>query len=146
MPMLQALGVPARFLNAKLSSVVPSQPMSWVEQLILGKWFRHERLSLGPTQSWLNRQWELRPGSVKGAIYKVGLETVAGDYEDAVEFSSHVMQLISDNFGEPQERGEGLWMWDADDGNVILQISNVMGERRVMVFLTSRAAEHFRRQ
>ena len=146
MPKLQALGVPARFLNAKLSSVVPSQPMSWVEQLILGKWFRHERLSLGPTQSWLNRQWELRLGSVKGAIYKVGLETVAGEYEEAVEFASQVGQLIDDTFGKATERGEGLWMWDADDGNVILQISNVMGERRVMVFLTSRAAEHFRRQ
>lgn len=146
MPTLQSLGVPARFLNANLSSVVPTQPMSWFERHILGTWFRHERLSLGPTQSWLNKQWELRLGSVKGVIYKVGLETVAGEYEEAVEFAGQVMQLIIGTFGEPEERGEGPWIWDADDGNVVLQISNVMGERRVMVFLTSRAAEHFRRQ
>ena len=146
MPTLQSLGVPAQFLNADLSSVVPTQSMSLFEQHILGKWFRRERLSLGPTQSWLNRQWELRLGSVAGAIYKVGLETVAGDYEEAVEFASQVSQLITDSFGEGTERGEGLWMWDADDGNVVMQVANVMGERRVMVFLTSRRAEHFRRK
>jgi len=146
MPMLQVLGVPARFLNADLSSVVPTQRMNWLEQSILGKWFRQERLSLGPTQSWLNRQWELRLGSVKGAIYKVGLETVAGDHEEAVEFASQVMQLISDSFGKPEERGEGLWMWDADDGNVVMQVSNVMDERRVMIFLTSGSVRQYRRR
>lgn len=146
MPMLQCLGVPAHFLNADLSAVVPTQRMNWFEQRMLGRWFRHERLSLGPAQSWLNRQWELRLGSVNGAIYKVGLETVAGDHEEAVEFASQVMQLISDSFGKPEERGEGLWMWDADDGNVVMQISNVLDERRVMIYLTSRNAQHFRRK
>ncbi len=146
MPTLGSLGVPARFLNAELSSVVPSKPMSWFEQRILGKWFRQERLSLGPAQSWLNRQWELRLGSVRGAIYKVGLETIAGDRDDAVELTSQVMQLLGDRFGVGTQRGEGLWMWDADDGNVVMQIANVMGERRVMVFLTSRTAGEFRRR
>src|SRR5256885_15430817 len=105
MPTLHALGVPARFLNADLSRVVPTQRMNWLEQRILGKWFHRERLSLGPPQLWLDRQWELRLGSVNGAIYKVGLETNAGDYEQAVEFASQVHQLICDAFGAPEEPG-----------------------------------------
>ena len=88
----------------------------------------------------------MRLGSVRGAIYKVGLETVAGDYADAVEFSSQVMELLMGSFGEASQPGEGLWLWDADDGNIVMQIANAAGERRIMIFLTSSAARQFPRK
>jgi len=146
MPSLKSLGVPAQFLNAKLSSVVPLSRMRQLEQRLLGKWFRHERLCLGPDQPWLGRQWELRIASVRDSIYKVGLETISGDYEESVEFASRVHELISATFGQAEGKGEGVWIWDADDGNVVLQVAHVMEERRVMVFLTSRNAQQFQRK
>jgi hypothetical protein len=89
----------------------------------------------------MGRWWELRLGAVDGFIYKVALEAPVASKQDAMENLTVVSFALEKVLGAPTQQGEGLSVWNADDGNVVLQLAQVRGERRVMVFFKSSLAQ-----
>ncbi|HXF41914.1 MAG TPA: hypothetical protein VN687_19515 [Blastocatellia bacterium] len=114
-----------------------------MERLTLRRNFRGEQIHLGPAQRWLDHLWDLRLGSVRGTIYKVALEAKAADRDDAVEISTSVYSTLQERLGSPTQQGDGIFLWDAADGNIVLQVANIGGDRRIMVFFTSSIARTF---
>ena len=141
---LEDLGGPSNLLRQSLDSVEGLRPLPLLERLKIRKQFKGEEIRIGPSQRWLERTWELRLAAVQGTIYKIALETVARDRDDAVEFSATLTGMLLKVLGAPTDQGEALFIREAEDGNGVLQLANVGGERRIMLFLTSRIAGTFR--
>jgi len=140
---LQDIGGPATFLKRQLGSVNGLRSLPWLERLKLRAAFQNEEIRLGSSQDWLGRKWELRVAAVDGIIYKAAIETVALNKEDAIDLTTDVFSLIQKAIGEFMQKSDELFLWDADDGNVVLQLASVGGERRIMIFLTSNIAKKF---
>ena len=140
---LKNIGWPTALLGKPLTFVQPLRPLPWLERFTLGRTFQGEQMHLGPSDVWLDREWELRVASVGGTIYKVGIEAKTKCRDDAVELSASVYSVLQENLGAPSQQGDAIFLWDADDGNAVLQLANVGGDRRVMVFYTSSIARSF---
>lgn len=143
---LQSIGDVANLLDKQLTSLEGLRSLPWHERQWLLQIFKGESIHLGPPRDWLNRKWEFRVASVRGTIYKIALESSARDKDDAVSLSTEVFMTIQKTLGPPTEERDGLIVWDADDGNAILQLANVAGDRRIMLFLTSRIVRTFARR
>jgi hypothetical protein len=142
MPRLAELGAPANFLDTNLSDIPQSVPVTFLERRFLRRFFKRESISRGPDQPWLGRTWELRLGAVNDLVYKVGFESVASSRDDAVELTAELSMLLQRTFGTEECLREAIWLWPASDGNVVMQLANVRGERRVMLFLTSNSIQN----
>ena len=140
---LSRIGGPAAMLAGPISAVGELRPLPWIERLTLRRAFRGEQSQLGPQQQWLDRKWELRLASVEGIVYKVALEAEVADGSEAEELSIAVSTVLEDSIGGGVQQGGGIFYWDADDGNAVMQLAKVAGACRVMVFLTSRIARTF---
>ena len=110
---------------------------------MLRQTFQSEQVHLGEPQRWLDHGWELRLAAVNGTIYKVGLEAKAANRQEAVELSTIVYAALQQSLGDPIQQSDGVFLWDADDGNAVLQLASLGGDRRVMVFFTSSIARSF---
>jgi hypothetical protein len=137
MARLEELGAPAKYLNAELSEIREIVPVGWLERRLIRKMFKRESITRGPDLQWLSRTWELRLGAVNELIYKVGVESVAKNLEDAEDLTAELFSFLPTLYGTPELIQEGIFLWTANDGNVVMQLANVEGERRVMLFLTT---------
>lgn len=108
--------------------------------------FRGEKMMLGPPLVWLGRRWHVRVASVNDTIYKVALEAGAPDRTSAEALSMAVYTKLEKELGSPSQPAAAIFIWDADDGNAVLQLANVSGNRYVMVFLTSSVVTTFARR
>jgi hypothetical protein len=140
---LNTIGGPTDLLCRAIGSVAPLRQLPELERLMLRPVFRDEDANLGPSQRWLDRDWELRLASVNGTIYKVALEAKAADRDDAVELTAVVYSALQKNLGTPSPESDGIFVWDGDDGNAVLQLASVGGDRRIMVFFTSNIRRGF---
>lgn len=146
MPSLQQLNEPAAFLRCPLSAVEGLRPLPWVERVVMRRTFRGEIIMLGPSLDWLGRRWDVRLASVNDTIYKVALEAGTPDRTSAEDLSIAVYTRLEKELGSPSQSAAAVFLWDADDGNAVLQLANVSGDRRVMVFLTSNVVRTFARR
>lgn len=142
MPSLHELGTPANHLGAEITSLAGVTRAGWFERHMLARVFKKESVSQGPNERWLDRDWGVRFGTVNDLVFKVGFETIVNEREDAENLSVEVHELLTTCFGQPEAVRAAIWIWRADDGNVVMQLASVMGERRVMVFVTSSIARH----
>ncbi len=53
------------------------------------------------------------------------------------------MQYLQQHLGEPSERKETLFVWDAPDGNVVLQFAKVQSTYTINLFEISRSVRGF---
>jgi hypothetical protein len=107
------------------------------------KMFQGEEIRLGHPQLWLGHSWDLRLASVGNIIYKVAIEAHASDRSDAEDLSTLVLSKLQQEFGNPSQPNDAIFLWGAADGNVVLQFANVGGDRRLILFLTSKIAGTF---
>lgn len=140
---LQDIGTPAQLLRKPMNSVPDLRPLPWTERLFVHPAFQGEEIRLGPPQQWLNRSWSLRLASVHDTIYKVAFEATASSRADAEDLSAAVLSEIQKALGAYMQPDAATFIWDATDGNAVLQFANVGGDRRIMLFLTSSIARTF---
>lgn len=126
-----------------MNSVAGLRKLPWTERLTIRRAFRGEAMRIGPTQQWLGRNWDLRLAAVEDVIYKVAYEAHCANSADAEELSLQVFTKLRETLGAPAQPRETIFAWDADDGNAVLQIANVFGDCRIMLFLTSRIVRSF---
>jgi len=127
------------WLRKNLREVDNLRKMSWLKSRLLlrGSPLKNEKIHIGPSQNWLGRLWESRLGSANGTIFKVGLEAQTTGREDSINLLENVATKLKEHLGEGNQAGEGVLLWDGDDGNVVVQYTNVGGDRRILVVLTS---------
>jgi hypothetical protein len=135
---LSSIGGPVTKLQRPVSTVGELHSLPWLERLMLRKSFRGEQVHLAQPEHWLDRSWSVRLASVEGTVYKVGLEAEATDRADTIEVTTQIYSVLQAALGAPRQQGDGVFLWDAEDGNAILQFANVGGDRRIMLFFTSR--------
>jgi hypothetical protein len=144
-PSLSELGSPARFLTGDVDGVGAVTPLRDAEAAILGLVFENEHLYHGPMQYWLDRTWTLYVSAVSRAVYKVSLVAESRDRNDALKLSAVVLITLRAAFGREAEDNGALLLWNASDGNVVLQLGESLGKHTVAVFLTSSIARNFTR-
>jgi hypothetical protein len=145
MASLHDLGTPAKLLKQRMSATADLRSLPWLERLFFRRTFNGEAIRLGPKQQWLGRSWDLRLAAVNDIVYKIAIETGTSSRADAEDLSLTVLSELEKVLGAYTKPDDAIFAWDVPDGNVILQLTTVGGERRIMLFLTSPIVRQFAR-
>jgi len=140
---LQHIGGPASLLRQPLGSVGDLRPPGSAEHLRLQPAFQGDEVKLAPALRWLEHAWDLQVAAVRDTIYRVSVEAVPSDRTAAENLSAAVYSLLQTELGEPSQQECADYSWSAEDGSAVLRLSDVAGERRVTVLLTSNVVRTF---
>jgi hypothetical protein len=115
------------------------------EYNVLPKTFKGEKIFKAPDVPFLGFSWDIRLGVVEDKIYKMSPSLVIRGKRQADEALMKVLTYCKSKLGEPVEQQTGLFMWDTNDGNVILQspLETPFGFV-INLFSTSRAVRLFK--
>ena len=111
--------------------------------------FEGEEIYRGPRVNAFGREWELLVGTVDNEIYKIALFRSGADSNEVRLDVMAVFGACKSLYGDPDEDDGAVAVWDAADGNVLLQ-TNAVNPRQpqeecyVHVFLTSSKVGSFR--
>jgi hypothetical protein len=101
-----------------------------------------ERIFKGPRTSFDGVEWTVMVGSARGKIYKIALQHIARDSSSANKAFQRTRQYFLLHIGKESERSTSpeRYIWDAEEGNVLLERLDVkvLGESIVNLYLTSR--------
>lgn len=98
-----------------------------------------ERVYKGPDVTFRGTLWNLMVGATQGRIYKISTQDLTEDrHRSAAVFQNTLVYLI-DQMGAAKEQSANptRYMWDAPEGNVILEHLSAQGMHVVNLFLTS---------
>lgn len=134
----------ATWLNQPLSSV-STKSIGWLKKraLLRGSPLKGEDVHEGPSMSWFGIFCPTTIGSVRGIIYKVAI-TVTALRIDPYKIVPIVSEEITRRLQVPgTATSQGLTIWEAQDGNVVLQPIPNSVPSEVTVFVTSQIARSF---
>lgn len=140
---LQRLGGPASLLRQPLSSMRDLRVLEEPERLRWQPAFRGEEVRRGPSQQWLEGNWSLRLAAVNDTIYRVTVETVLTDKAGGDNLLKTVNALLQSELGQANQEECSDFRWSAEDGDALLQFSDVAEGRRVTVVFTSNIVRTF---
>jgi hypothetical protein len=134
----------ARWLDQPLSSV-PTKSFGWFKKraLLRGSPLKGEDVHEGPSINWFEVLCPTMIGSVRGTIFKVAVTITA------LRISPYtIIATVSEDISRKlQVQGtvvsDELTVWDAPDGNVVLQPIPGSVPSQVTVFVTSNIARSF---
>ena len=95
---------------------------------------------------FLGRSWQLQLGTVHGKIYKIAPYLLLKDKQDANAAAMESLRYCTAELGKPAEERSGFFVWDASEGNVILQTAESADGFSVSLFLTSRSVKNFKKK
>jgi len=107
--------------------------------------FRGEKIYIGDELSFLTHRWGLLVAAVNGEVYKIALAWIIRNPSEARDVVDAATNYCNQQLGNPSEKSRGLTMWNAMDGNVILQVAENMGMPSISIFATSARAGVFQR-
>jgi hypothetical protein len=113
---------------------------------VIGRPFEGETDYDAPPVLFLEHSWQLQLGTVKGKIFKIAPYLQFTDKEAANEVAMKTLTYCTEEFGKPTEQRTGFFVWDAADGNVILQTGEIGDGFFVNLFLTSGLVKSFKRK
>jgi hypothetical protein len=108
------------------------------EYLHFPRQLRGEAIYHAPPTEFLGYRWDMMIGMVDGEIYKLGASVEVDDQEQAVELIQSVFKACEVQLGTPTQEEQGLFVWDTNDGNVILQTASVTGTVAINIYATSK--------
>jgi hypothetical protein len=116
---------------------------SSAEYAIYGRQFDAEKNYNAPGAYFLDRPWKVALGTVRGKVYKIALYFESENLQSALHVATDVMQFCRKQLGQPSKQQGLVSMWDAPDGNVVLQLAKVGSVYVVNVFETSESVRSF---
>ena len=134
----------AMWLDQPLASVTHTR-IGWLKKraLLRGSPLKREDVHNGPSIDWFGVLCPTMIGSVRGTIYKVAVTVVALRINPYTIVET-ISEEISNRLGaEGTETSQGLIIWHANDGNVVLQSIQGSVPSTVTIFLTSQIARTF---
>jgi hypothetical protein len=114
------------------------------EYAVYGRQFDGQTNYNAPRIDFVQRGWEVALGTVRGKVYKIALYFQSENKNAVIDVSSDVMQYCQQHLGKPSEQRETLTVWDAPDGNVLLQFGKVGTMYTINMFETSKSVRTFR--
>ena len=130
-------------LDSPIEGLAELAEFSQSEYETMGRKFHGERNYNGPPVSFLGRPWKLMLGTVNGNIYKIAVYLELDGKQEANPIAIQTLQYCMAQLGKPSKRQTGLFIWDAVDGNVVLQTAELASGLDINLFLTSSAVQNF---
>ncbi len=134
-------------VNCSLSNL-PTREYLRIASIPEGQFsFIGEHVYACPNVTAFNREWTLVIGVVDDQIYKIALTRASEDRLSITEDLNEVFVFCRNVYGEPAEEQALLAVWDAADGNVVVQTNAPVPRQDqyvIMVFLTSSIVKTFR--
>ena len=121
------------------TSAIPLKRFGWLKKraLLSKSTVSDQKVHSGPPSCWFGLQCPTIVGSVHGKIYKVAI-TITALTISPYDLIPKVSEIISGALGKsPTELSAEFLVWDADDGNVVVQPIPDSVPSEVTVFLTS---------
>lgn len=116
------------------------------EYSVMGRRFEGETDYDAPSVMFLGRSWQLQLGTVHGKIYKIAPYLKLREKQDASTVAMECLRYCTVKLGKPAEQRTGFFVWDARDGNAILQTAELADGFGVSIFLTSSSVKNFKRK
>jgi hypothetical protein len=140
-------------LDASTDGLTGLIEFSKAQYVLMGRIFEGERNYSGPPVEFLGCSWKLMLGTVYGRIYKIALYLEELNRQEASRISTDTFHYCHEKLGEPSEQkigrgfpwGTGFCVWNAMDGNAILQTVEVDGSFAINIFVTSWSTKDFKR-
>ena len=104
--------------------------------------FVGEQIWHAPDAQFMNMQWDTVLGTVENCIYKISAQWTGPRHEEGKAYRE-IAVYCTKNYGR-RKSGE-LALWDASDGNIVLDSRNIGSDAILNLFLTSRKIRQFRR-
>ena len=130
-------------LNMALEDVTGLTEFTQAEYKIYCRQFQGERNYNTPAVDFLKRQWKVALGTVGGRVYKIALYFESVSRGTVTDVSTDVMEYCQQRLGKPTEQNDTLFIWDASDGNVVLQLGKAGNTYQINFFQTSRNVRTF---
>ncbi len=111
---------------------------------IFPKTFRGEKIYNGPNVTFLGYSWKVMLGVVERKIYKINPYLEIHEKKQANEIATKTLMYCKSKLGEPAQQQTGFFIWDTNDGNVVLQTAETSEGLALNLFSTSRAIRSFR--
>lgn len=130
-------------LNMAVEGVPGLTEFSQAEYAIYGRRFAGEKNYNAPFIDFLERRWKVALGTVGGKVYKIAVFFESESENTVIEVSTAVMQYCQQRLGTPSEQQETVYIWDATDGNVVLQLGKDGSTYQLNLFETSSSVRTF---
>lgn len=138
-----SFGIGAYRLDDSVEGFSDLMEFSPAEYAAMGRQFEGEKNYNAPPTLFLGRSWNVSLQSVNGRICKIAPYLVLPSKDQANPIAMDALRYCNEQLGQPVERKTGLFMWDATNGNVILQTGETSDGLVVGLFLTSRSIRNF---
>ena len=116
------------------------------EYAVLGRAFEGETDYDARPVMFLGRSWQLQLATVHGRIYKIAPYVILKDKGEANALAIESLHYCTAQLGKPTEQRTGFFVWDAIDGNVVLQTAEIAEGFSVSIFLTSQSVKTFKKK
>ena len=130
-------------LDMPISGVTGLTEFSQAEYSAYGRSFEGEKGYNAPPIDFLNRRGDVSLGTVGGKVYKVALFFGSPNKATVTDVSTELMSYCEKWLGKPSEQQDTVFIWDAADGNVVMQLGKSGTTYVVNLFETSRATRGF---
>ncbi len=130
-------------LDQKVTDFTGLKEFSFFKSIIIGRNFKGQKNYDGPSVIFLGRSWELMLGTVHGQIFKIAATNSPSTKHEANVIAMEALRYCKERLGQPSEQTNLLYIWDTEDGNVVLHNKERLGMFNVAIFLTSAAVRQF---
>jgi len=124
-------------LPFKTTDIKELRELSQQEYTFFPRFFKGEIIYHVTPIRFLCREWELMVSAVQGKIYKWAASLEVKRDEDYNSIGNEVIEYCIAWLGEPTEEKLGYFFWNTPDGNVILQLKNMVDWYDISIFITS---------
>jgi hypothetical protein len=114
------------------------------EYAIFGRHFDSEINFHAPEIKFINRQWKVDLGTVRGMVYKIALYFESDNKDTVTNVSADLMLYCQQLLGKPSQQNDLIYIWDTSDGNVVMQLGKVESTYMINLFETSRSVKSFK--
>lgn len=83
-------------------------------------------------------------GTVNGKIYKLAPYLELKSKQAANPIAMATLRNCTEQLGKPSSQERGLFTWDTNDGNVVLQTAETAEGLVINLFITSRTVRSFK--
>lgn len=130
-------------LDMSIDGLKDLAEFSDAEYLIYGRNFDGEKNFHAPGIDLVNRHWKLALGTVWGKVYKIALDFESESKNTVIDVSTDLMKYCQQKLGKPSEQQETVYVWDAPDGNVVMQFGKAGTTYMINLVETSRSVRGF---
>jgi hypothetical protein len=110
---------------------------SQAQYTTFGRRFEGEKNFNAPSLEFLKHRWKVAIGTVGDRVYKIALSFETDSMDTVMDLSSDILAYCQLQLGCTSEQQETIFVWDAPDGNVVLQFERVGSTYMIDLFETS---------